>query len=51
MAQTLNLHVWIRIYKAPKNWSNTDPDPQNWLQIQNSVFELFWRIKISISLI
>ena len=34
MAQTLNLHVWIRIYKAPEYWSNTDPDPQHWLQIQ-----------------
>ena len=27
---SLNLHVWIRIHKAPEYGSNTDPDPQHW---------------------
>ena len=35
------LHVWIRIHKAPEYGSNTDPDPQHYIQDLQKLLIIF----------
>ena len=35
------LEIRIRVHKAPENGSNTDPDPQHWVEVSLSTLRFY----------